>query len=163
MSRVTFSSLSRADRCGQYLDDLSSDAPGDPCSQVVVVTGTGRVSVSRRLLQLLSPLVREAVSSLPVLATLEPLTLILPDTDAGTVTRMVELLLKGQTNVDTRQSKDDITSLAQCLQIKLENIETQSNGGEGKFRLRNFSEIMKPAFGFNNNSKVKVADVDEKM
>ena len=53
--------------------------------------------------------------------------------------------------------------LAECLQIRLENIETQSNGGEGKLRLRNFSEIMKPAFGFNNNSKVKVADVDEKM
>ena len=52
-------------------------APGDPCSQVVVVTGTGRVSVSRRLLQLLSPRVRQAVS------------------------RMVELVLTGRTSVDT--------------------------------------------------------------
>ena len=66
-----------------------------------MVTGAGRVSVSRRLLQLHSPLVREAVSSLPVLATLQPLTIILPDTDAGTVTKVVELLLTGQTNVDT--------------------------------------------------------------
>ena len=44
----------------------------------------------------------------------------------------------------------------------MENLETQSKG-EGKIRLRNMSEIMKPAFGFNNNSKVIVADVDEKM
>ena len=77
MSRVTFSSMSQAARCVRYLEDLSLAAPGDPCSQVVVVTGTGRVSVSRRLLQLLSPLVREAVS------------------------RMVELVLTGRTSVDT--------------------------------------------------------------
>ena len=69
------------------------------------------------------------------------------------ITRMVELLLKGQTYVDTRQCKNNITSLAECLQIRLENIETQSKG-EGKLRLRNLSEIMKPGFGLNNNSKV---------
>ena len=57
--------------------------------------------MSRRLLQLLSPLVWEAVSGLPMLATLEPLTIILPDTDAVAVTRMVELLLSKRTNVDT--------------------------------------------------------------
>ena len=45
--------------------------------QLTLVTGMGRVSVSRRLLQLLSPLVREAVS------------------------RMVELVLTGRTSVDT--------------------------------------------------------------
>ena len=66
-----------------------------------MLTGAGRVSVSRRLLQLLSPLVREAVSGLPMLGTLEPLNIILPDTDAVAVTRMVELLLSKRTNVDT--------------------------------------------------------------
>ena len=103
MSLATFSSQTHVDSCGRYLEDLSSAAPGDgdPCSQVVVVTGAGRVSMSRRLLQLLSPLVREAVASLPVLATLQPLTIILPDTDAVTVTTMMELVLTGQTNVDT--------------------------------------------------------------
>ena len=101
MSRVTFTSLSQADRRGQFLADLSSAAPGDPCSQVVVVTGAGSVSVSRRLLQLLSPLVREAVASLPVLATLQPLNIILLDTDTVTVNTMVELVLSGRTNVDT--------------------------------------------------------------
>ena len=45
----------------------------------------------RRLLQLLSPLVREAVSGLPVLATFEPLTKIVPDTPS--------LVLNGRTNV----------------------------------------------------------------
>ena len=101
MSRVTFNSQTQADCCGQYLADLSLAAPGDPCSQVVVISGTGSVSVSRRLLQLLSPLVREAVASLPVLATLQPLNIILLDTDTVTVNTMVELVLSGRTNVDT--------------------------------------------------------------
>ena len=103
MSRVTFSSLSQTARCSRYLKDLSSAAPGDPCSQVVVVTGTGSVSVSRRLLQLLSPLVREAVSSLPVLATLEPLTIILPDTDTSTVNMVMDLLVTGKTKASNEQ------------------------------------------------------------
>merc|ERR1712218_273090 len=69
----------------------------------------------------------------------------------------------GQTNVDTRQSQDDITSLAQCLQIRLENLETQSKGEEGKIKLRNMSEIMKPGFGLNNNPKVmKISEVTAK-
>ena len=45
--------------------------------QLTLVTGAGRVSVLRRLLLLLSPLVREAVS------------------------RMVELVFTGRTSVDT--------------------------------------------------------------
>ena len=106
MSRVTFSSLSQTARCSRYLKDLSLAAPGDPCSQVVVVTGAGSVSVSRRLLQLLSPLVREAVASLPVLATLEPLTIILPDTDTSTVNMVMELLVTGKTKVSMSKMSD---------------------------------------------------------
>ena len=44
---------------------------------------------------------REAVASLPVLATLQPLNIILLDTDTVTVNTMVELVLSGRTNVDT--------------------------------------------------------------
>merc|ERR1712197_255830 len=124
MTMVSFTSLSQADRCGRYLADLSLAAPGDgdPCSQVVVVTGTGRVSVSRRLLQLLSPLVREAVASLPVLATLEPLTIILPDTDTSTVNMVMDLLVTGKTKVSDKEYQDKIIKLAECLQINMRNL-----------------------------------------
>ena len=100
MSVISFNSLNAYGQCAKYLNDLARDDQ-DPSLQLTMVTGAGRVSVSRRLLQLLSPLVREAVSGLPVLATLEPLTIILPDTDAVAVTRMVELVLSKRTNVDT--------------------------------------------------------------
>ena len=63
-------------KCAHYFDGLASD-DHDPMIQLTLVTGAGRVSVSRRLLLLLSPLVREAVS------------------------RMVELVLTGRTSVDT--------------------------------------------------------------
>jgi len=63
-------------KCAHYFDGLASD-DHDPMIQLTLVTGMGRVSVSRRLLLLLSPLVLEAVS------------------------RMVELMLTGRTSVDT--------------------------------------------------------------
>ena len=66
-----------------------------------MLTGAGLVSLSRRLLQLLSPLVREAVASLPMLATLQPLNIVLLYTDTVTVNTMVELVLSGRTNVVT--------------------------------------------------------------
>ena len=157
MSRVTFSSLTQADRCVRYLEDLSLAAPGDPCSQVVVVTGTGRVSVSRRLLQLLSPLVREAVASLPVLATLEPITIILPDTDTSTVKKVIEILCIGQTPVEAMDDKKGVTNLAECLNISMQNLSLDMSGGPGagKIKLRNMSKVLMPGFNFNNNSKIE--------
>ena len=87
-------------QCAQHFEGLAKDDQ-DPRLQLTLVTGAGRgrVSVSRRLLQLLSPLVREAVSGLPVVAILQPLNIILLNTDA--VSRMVELVLTGRTSVDT--------------------------------------------------------------
>ena len=87
--------LNTCGECAQHLEGLAKD-DHDPSLQLTVVTGAGRVSVSRRLLQLLSPLVREAVSGLPVL---QPLNIILLDTDA--VSRMVELVLTRLNSVDT--------------------------------------------------------------
>ena len=83
--------------------------------QLTLVTGAGRVSVSRRLLQLLSPLVREAVASLPVLATLEPLTIILPDTDTSTVNMLMDLLVTGKTSVSNKEIAKSILDLSNCL------------------------------------------------
>ena len=63
-------------QCAQHFEGLAKDDQ-DPRLQLTLVTGAGRVSVSRRLLQLLSPLVRQAVS------------------------RMVELVLTRLNSVDT--------------------------------------------------------------
>ena len=68
--------MNRCGQCAQHFEGLAKDDQ-DPRLQLTVVTGAGRVSVSRRLLQLLSPRVRQAVS------------------------RMVELVLTGRTSVDT--------------------------------------------------------------
>ena len=68
--------LNTCGECAQHLEGLAID-DHDPSLQLTLVTGAGRVSVSRRLLQLLSPLVREAVS------------------------RMVELVLTRLNSVDT--------------------------------------------------------------
>ena len=97
---ISFNSLNKYGQCAQYLEALGRDDQ-EPSLQLTLVTGAGRVSVSRRLLQLLSPLVREAVASLPVLATLQPLNIILLYTDTVTVNTMVELVLTRLNSVDT--------------------------------------------------------------
>ena len=83
--------LNTCSECAQHLEGLAKDDQ-DPRLQLTVVTGAGRVSVSRRLLQLLSPLVRQAVS------------------------RMVELVLTRLNSVDTSgvQLNDEL-SLFQSL------------------------------------------------
>ena len=83
--------LNTCGECAQHFEGLAID-DHDPSLQLTVVTGAGRVSVSRRLLQLLSPLVREAVS------------------------RMVELVLTRLNSVDTSgvQLNDEL-SLFQSL------------------------------------------------
>ena len=90
--------------------------------QLTLVTGAGLVSVLGRLLQLLSPLVREAVASLPVLATLEPLTIILPDTDTSTVNMVMDLLVTRKTNLSKKEYQDRNIKLAECLQNNMRNL-----------------------------------------
>jgi len=142
--------LNTCGECAQHLEGLAID-DHDPSLQLTVVTGAGRVSVSRRLLQLLSPLVREAVASLPVLATLEPITIILPDTDTSTVNMVMDLLVTGKTSVDSKEYQVRIVKLAECLQIDMQNLSLDIKS-PAKIRVRKMSEILKPGFNFNNNS-----------
>ena len=115
MSDTRFQSNHLA-KCAQFLDDLIKDYSG---LDMKIVTGTGSVSVSSRVMQLLSPLVRDVMASLPLTAVLEAVTIIIPDTDTAAVNKMMELLMTGQTYLDTKTKdfQDRIVSLAKSLQI----------------------------------------------
>ena len=113
-----------------------------------IVTGTGSVSVSSRVMQLLSPLVRDVMASLPLTAVLEAVTIIIPDTDTAAVNKMMELLMTGQTYLDTKTKdfQDRIVSLAKSLQITVNRVEKV-----GKIRVRSMNELMmKPCINNNN-------------
>merc|ERR1711940_134205 len=63
---------------------------------LVFFTRTGCVETSRNLLKIFSPLVDELSSGRSTEAAQEPLTLILPDTDAATVRVLLALLSRGK-------------------------------------------------------------------
>ena len=56
---VTIESRPQADYCSEWLERLASDE-----ARVQVVTSSGTVTVSRKLLQLYSPLARETITSI---------------------------------------------------------------------------------------------------
>ena len=64
MSVLAFQSQNKFDQCTQFLEDLLSKDYQDG-NLIMIVTATGSVSISRRLLELTSPLVRDIVASLP--------------------------------------------------------------------------------------------------
>ena len=114
----TFSfNLARA----QLLQDVFQADQQDPSLGMSIVTRTGTVSTSRRVMQLWSRLVRDVMSSLPVSAAQEPLTIILPDADTTAVNNMMDLLLTGKTVLKSDQCQKNILRLAECLEMELLN------------------------------------------
>ena len=128
----TFSfNLARA----QLLQDVFQADQQDPSLGMRIVTRTGTVSTSRRVMQLWSRLVRDIMTSLPASAAQEPLTIILPDADTTAVNNMMDLLLTGKTVLNTDQCQKNILRLAECLEMELlnQNISAEADlNTEGK-------------------------------
>ena len=137
MPVVAFQSNNRFGECAKILLDLLySDYEDGNSNRMTIVTGTGSVSVSQRLMEMMSPLVRDIVTSLPPRASLEPVTIIFPDSDTTSLNKMMDLLLTGSTTTDTKESREGILNLAGCLKVVINNLE-MIKAGAGKVRVRN--------------------------
>ena len=153
MSVLAFQSQNKFYQCARFLEDLLSKDYQDG-NLIMIVTATGSVSISRRLLELTSPLVRDIVASLPTAGVQKHLALILPDTDTSSVNKMLDLLLTGHTTTtDTKQSQEGVLSLADCLQVMIEfdSIEIL-RVGSGEIRVRNIQEMLEPNVNIINNN-----------
>ena len=150
---VTFNSTNKHGQCAQFLEELSKDNHdqyADVASNfTAIMTGNGSVTVSRRVMELLSPLVREIVASLPVTAVHDTLTFTVPDTDPSTVRKMMDLLLTGQTSINTRKCQEDIVNLAESLGVKVKNLVM-----ERKRKRVHSKENIKSNINTNNNYSV---------
>ena len=80
MTLVTFQSRYKLGQCLVFLEDLFTE-DAESGHMMKIVTGTGSVSVSQKVMELLSPLLRDTVASLPAIAAMTPVTIIVPDTD----------------------------------------------------------------------------------
>ena len=151
MPVVAFQSNNRFGDCAKILLDLLySDYEDGNTNRMTIVTGTGSVSVSQRLMEMMSPLVRDIVTSLPLRAILEPVTIIFPDSDTTSLNKMMDLLLTGRTTTDTKESREGILNLAECLKMVFNNLE-RVKAGAGEIRVRNIQEILEPNAVMSNN------------
>ena len=170
---VTLEAVSQAGRCAAWLEALAGDE-----ARVRVVTSSGAVTLSSKLLQLFSPLARETIASVP---TQEPVVIIIPDTEANAVTALMKFLLRGkidardlglrewvkERNDDEMQAihksqygvlQTDVKSFAKCLGISnMENFGIDSNLGDVKgkatLKVRKMEELLKPEV-IHRNSKL---------
>ena len=154
-------------QCAEWPESLAGDD-----ARVRVVTSSGAVTLSSKLLQLFSPLVRETIASVP---SQEPVVIIIPDTEASTVKHLANFLSKGQIAANelcALSSSEDqaeffdvlqknIISLARCLHLDIKQLNlsylllpnhptTSSPCNDddfskgGKLKLRQMDELLKP-------------------
>ena len=153
MSLVTFQSLYKYGHCSQFLEDfLSEDIQND--NLMTIVTEAGSVSVSRRVMELLSPLLGSIMTCDPGSGVRdgEVVTVIVPDTDTTAVSRMIELLINGEANVDSVESQEGILSLAECLGVKIHNFETFSTCKKEIYEVGQTIEVFISGSNINNNA-----------
>ena len=120
---VIFQSHHQFEFCDRILQSWSED----DCDSLFVFTSSPEASLaSLKLLQLFSPLVRDIVKELPSSSAASPLTIIMPDTDASAWECLMGLLTNGSVDVrlpsgycGVECQKNEISSLAKCLQINL--------------------------------------------
>ena len=162
MPAVAFQSNNRFGECAKILLDLLySDYEDGNSNRMTIVTGTGSVSVSQRLMEMMSPLVRDIVASLPPRASLEPVTIIFPDSDTTSLNKMTDLLLTGRTTTDTKESRESVLDLAGCLKVVINNLE-MVKAGAGEIRVRNIQEILEPNAVMNNDKKPRTEATEKR-
>ena len=150
----------QAVQCAEWLESLAGDD-----ARVRVVTSSGSLTVSSKLLQLFSPLVRSAISSLPPEAAQEPV-IVIPNSRVSTVRHFMNILSKGQIDyselifiptADQKRKfcdvmKKNIVNLAKCLQVNITNFSMNSrhplkNTIDHKIRqlkVRQMKELLRP-------------------
>ena len=164
MSLVTFQSLYKYGHCSQFLEDLlSEDIQND--NLMTIVTEAGSVSVSRRVMQLLSPLLGSMLTGLPGSGAREGevVTVIVPDTDTTAVSKMMELLINGEANIDDEESQEGILSLAECLGVRIHNLETFSNCKKESYEVGQSIEVFISGSNINNNAGAQKDVIEMKL
>ena len=117
---VTLESRHQADQCSAWLERLASDE-----ARVQVVTSSGTVTVSSKLLQLFSPLARETIAGITPGAAQNGVdnVIMIPDAKATDVQALLSFFSKGQIAVHGFSNQaailENIISLAKCLLVNI--------------------------------------------
>ena len=111
---LSLQSINQPQLCEQMLEAMTRDDR----DSLLMVTSTQRISMSSKLLQIFSPLYRDILRDIPS-KDIDPVTLIIPDTEADHVQHLLDLLTSGKIQETARGSSRDIVTLAECFKIRL--------------------------------------------
>ena len=164
---LVFATQHQAGRCSAWIERLASDE-----ARVQVVTSSGTVTVSSKLLRLFSPLARETIASITPGAAQNGIAgiIMIPDAKATDVQALMSFFSKGQIDVRGFSNQaailENIISLAKCLLVNIngENFRClladnqtktspphpssrnpDNNNNKGQLRLRRKEEILRPS------------------
>ena len=151
---VSLQSTNQPQRCEQMLEAMTRD-DGE---SLLIVTSTQRLSVSSKLLQIFSPLYRDILRDIPGIGSnSDPVTLILPDTEAGHVKQLFDVLKRGKVWLYHAScswgSAWDISTLAERFKIVVRDTDLKVPlpmppkdiaGQNPRIRVRNIQEMLYP-------------------
>ena len=135
---VSLQSINQPQLCEQMLDAMTRDDR----DSLLMVTSTQRISISSKLLQIFSPLYRDILRDIPSKDN-DPVTLIIPDTEAVHVQHLLDLLTGGKITKIDRGSSKDIVTLAQCFKIKLKegDLSDMEQKSPPRIKVKNIEEM----------------------
>ena len=117
---VSLQSINQPQLCEEMLEAMTRDDR----DSLLIVTSTQKISVSSKMLQIFSPLYRDILRDIPIKDG-EPVTMILPDTEAAYVQHLLDLLTSGRVKVNnfwrawTCATAGEIFALAKCFKIEI--------------------------------------------
>ena len=120
---VSLQSINQPQLCEEMLEAMTRDDR----DSLQIVTSTQNISVSSKMLQIFSLLYRDILRDIPIKDS-EPVTMILPDTEAVHVQHLLDLLISGAVHGNHLSwgSAGDILTLAECFRINLRKIDLSS-------------------------------------
>ena len=130
----------------------------DDRNSLLMVTSTQMISVSSKLLQVFSPLYRDILRDIPSKDN-DPVTLIVPGTEAVHVQHLLDLVTSGKIKKTNRGSFRDIVSLAECFKIDLKESDVSDMDFKSPpmIKVKNLGEMssMAPSKSHNEEGSKK--------
>ena len=146
---LNLQSINQLQLCEEMLEAMARDDR----DSLQIVTSTQNISISSKLLQIFSPLYRDIFRDIPIKDS-DPVTMILPDTEAVHVQHLLDLLTSGKVHDNHWYSESilPILTLAECFKIEMRetdlthpvHLQDMDKNPTPKIKVKNFEEMTSP-------------------
>ena len=144
----------------KFYDTILEKMAVEDTGPLAILTADGRVSLSGKVMQIFSPLIRDIMTHMSACGSgQEPVFVSLPESKSATVNQLMDLLLRGQVmevgaeNIE--EVKRNVITLAESLGLKVKLDKTRLDDSRdqgmndiscrGRLRVRNLEELVIPS------------------